>query len=120
MKLRKETVQLPDGTTGTVEFSSGNVFADLGLPNPEECLLKAQLASQINELIKSKKLTQTAAAKMAGVSQPKISEILRGRLTGYSVERLLVIISRLGRDVEVRISKKDIAPAQGQLSVTVA
>jgi len=120
MELKEETIELPDGTTGHFYRSSGNVFADLGLPNPEECLLKAELASQINELIKSKKLTQTAAAKMAGVSQPKISEILRGRLTGYSVERLLVIISRLGRDVEVRISKKDIAPAQGHLSVTVA
>ena len=108
----------PDGEVFYI--SSGNIFADLGLPNPEECLLKAQLASQIDDLIKSKKLTQSAAAKMAGLSQPKISDILRGRLTGYSVERLLVIISRLGRDVEVRISKKDVAPTTGHISVTMA
>lgn len=115
MKLKTETG--PDGEIFTI--SSGNVFADLGLPNPEECLLKAQLASQIDDLIKSRKLTQSAAAKLAGISQPKISDILRGQLTGYSVERLLTIINCLGCNVEVRISKSS-APAHGNISVIAA
>jgi predicted XRE-type DNA-binding protein len=98
----------PDGT----EFhkGSGNIFADLGLPNPEERLLKAQLAVQITHLIKAKGLTQTAAARLIGVPQPHLSDILRGRLSGYSVEKLLNIINRLGRRVEVRVGKRDVRP----------
>lgn len=70
------------------EISSGNVFADLGLPNPEELLAKAELALQINRLIKQKKLTQAAAAKLLGINQEEISFLGKGRLSGFSLERL--------------------------------
>lgn len=96
---------------------SGNIFADLGRPDPEERLLKADLALQISRLIREKGLTQTQAAQLAGVGQPHLSKILHGRLSGYSVERLLTIINHLGRDVEVRIGSRDAKPGRGITAV---
>jgi predicted XRE-type DNA-binding protein len=86
-----------------IEESSGNVFADLGLPNPEECIVKADLALQINKLIKERKLNQTEAADLLGLDQPKISALNRGRLTGFSVERLFKLLSMLDQDIEIVI-----------------
>jgi predicted XRE-type DNA-binding protein len=84
---------------------SGNVFADLGLPNPEERLAKAQLALRISEIIERRGLTQRAAARLMGVDQPKVSHILRGRLGDYSTERLIGFVRALGRDVDIVIGK---------------
>ena len=81
--------------------SSGNVFADLGLPAAGERLLKAQLASQIARLIADRKLTQRAAAAILGVDQPKVSHLLHGRLAGFSADRLLTWLTALGQDVEI-------------------
>lgn len=100
--------------------SSRNIFGDLGLPNPEERLLKSDLAIHIDQLIKDKGLTQQQAAQMAGVSQPQLSNIMRGRLSGYSVEKLLRIINCLGRRVEVRISARDVKPERAVTAVSVA
>src|SRR3990167_4583651 len=86
-----------------LEESSGNVFADLGLPNPEECLIKADLAIQINKLIQQRKSNQTDAAKLLGLDQPKISALNRGRLSGFSVERLFKLLSILDQDIEIVI-----------------
>jgi predicted XRE-type DNA-binding protein len=77
--------------------SSGNVFADLGLPEPEERLLKAQLASQIARTITTRNLTQSAAAAIMGIDQPKVSHLLHGRLAGFSVDRLLTWLTELGQ-----------------------
>src|SRR6266851_7060529 len=82
-----------------IEASSGNVFADLGFPNPEEALLKAQLAGRIFELLTERKLTQKKAAVLLGIDQPKVSALLRGKLTGFSTERLLRFLNTLGQDV---------------------
>jgi len=81
--------------------SSGNVFADLGLPGAEERLLKARLAAEIARVIAGRKLTQAAAAELMGVDQPKVSHVLHGRLAGFSTERLLTWLTSLGRDVEI-------------------
>ncbi len=70
------------------EPGSGNVFADLGLPDAEERLLKAKLASKIAELIEIKGWTQTQTAERVGLDQPKVSHLLRGRLSGFSADRL--------------------------------
>ncbi|MFH1831723.1 MAG: helix-turn-helix transcriptional regulator, partial [bacterium] len=78
------------------EQSSGNVFADLGLPNPEEALAKAELARQINFVIKKQKLTQKEAALLLGIDQPKISALISGRLSGFSLERLFRFLNELG------------------------
>ena len=84
-----------------VKRGSGNVFADLGLPAPEERLLKAQLAAEIARIIGERRLTQRAAAELMGIDQPKVSHLLHGRLAGFSTERLLTWLTALGRDVDI-------------------
>ncbi len=86
--------------------SSGNVFADLGLPNPEEMLAKAELAIKIAEILRQRRLTQVQAAEVLGVDQPKISALIRGRLSGFSIERLLRFLLLLGTDVSITITPR--------------
>lgn len=88
-----------------VEASSGNVYADIGLPNAEEMLVKAQLAQKIGEIMKSRRLTQVAAAELFGMSQPKLSGLLRGQFRGISEAKMLDCLSRLGRDVQIVVAK---------------
>ncbi len=85
--------------------SSGNVFADLGLPGAEERLLKARLAAEIARTIARRKLTQAAAADLMGIDQPKVSHLLHGRLAGFSTERLLTWLTALGQDVEIVVRR---------------
>jgi predicted XRE-type DNA-binding protein len=100
--------------------SSGNVFADLELPDADERMLKAQLAVQVRRFIEEKGWTQTEAAEAVGLDQPKVSHLLRGHLTGFSVDRLLSILNRLGHSVEVRISAEEYDPDEAQTLVTVS
>jgi predicted XRE-type DNA-binding protein len=86
-----------------VEVSSGNVFADLGLPDAEDMLLKSKLVVELHRLIKERKLTQTEAAKRIGIGQPDLSNVLRGRLRGYSTERLMRMLTKFDQDVEITI-----------------
>ncbi|MDQ5854409.1 MAG: helix-turn-helix domain-containing protein [Chloroflexota bacterium] len=102
-----------------VTMGSDNIFADLALPNPEERLLKAQLTLQIQRFIEQKDWTQAQVAAIIGLTQPQVSNLLRGRLAGFSVERLFSILVRLGHDVEVRIVEKERAAAEAQLRVQV-
>ena len=83
--------------------SSGNVFADLGLPNPEETLAKAEIAHRITVLIRDKGLTQVQTAKLLGVDQPKVSSLIRGRLSGFSLERLMRFLLLLGQDIKITV-----------------
>jgi predicted XRE-type DNA-binding protein len=87
----------------TIVPSSGNVFKDLGLASPDEELAKAEMTARIAEAISRKGLTQTAAAKILGVDQPKVSALLRGKFAGFSIERLLKFIAILGNDIEIVI-----------------
>jgi predicted XRE-type DNA-binding protein len=89
-----------------IEESCGNVFADLDLPNPEERLAKAKLASAIQDVIEHRGLTQAQAAEIMGIDQPKVSKIIRGRLSDFSTERLLHFLIHLGLDVEILIHKE--------------
>jgi predicted XRE-type DNA-binding protein len=84
-----------------IEEGSGNVFADLGLPNAEERLTKADLAMQITAAIRARRLTQAKVAMLFGVDQPKISRLLRGQLSGFSTERLIHFLTLLGQDVVI-------------------
>ena len=86
-----------------VEFGSGNVFADLNLPDPEERQLRVQLAVRLNDLLAAEGLTQAAAAKRMGISQPHVSELKHYKLGRFSSERLLHYITLLNRDVEIFI-----------------
>lgn len=86
-----------------IQSSSGNVFADLGLANSDELLIKAELVRQISNLVDAKNLTQTEAAKLLGIDQPKVSTLLNGKLSGFSTERLFRFLNALGSDVEIRV-----------------
>ena len=102
-----------------IERSSGNVFRDLGHPEPDAHLLKAELVSRIEEIVRRRGLKQVEAAKLLGLSQPDVSRLLRGDFREYSMERLLRLLMTLGRDVEIVIR-----PARrrriGKLSVGAA
>src|SRR5712672_4574886 len=97
--------------------SSGNVFADLGLPHPEQELLKARLTLQIYRLIKARGLKQTEAGKILGIRQPHVSALMRNRAGAFSVERLMEFLTALGQDVEITV--KPTRKAQGELSVVM-
>ena len=86
-----------------VEIGSGNVFKDLGLRNPEERLAKAKLAARIVLILEERKLTQSAAAKLLGVDQPKVSLIYRGRLEDFSIERLMRLLNLLHLDIRITV-----------------
>jgi predicted XRE-type DNA-binding protein len=81
---------------------SGNVYADFGFPNPEEAKAKANLARLITDIIKEKGLNQQQAARLMMIDQPKVSKILRGLLSEFSIERLLKFVLVLGFDIEIR------------------
>jgi predicted XRE-type DNA-binding protein len=83
------------------ERSSGNVFADIGLPNSEEHLIKASLVLKIDRLMEQRGLKQVEAAKLFGVKQPDVSKMLRGEFRQFSVERLLRFLVALGQDVDI-------------------
>ncbi|KPK32359.1 MAG: XRE family transcriptional regulator [Chlamydiae bacterium SM23_39] len=87
-----------------VEDSSGNVFKDLGLLNAEARLAKAEIASQIYDLVEKKRLTQAKVAKLLDITQPKVSCLLKGNLRGFSLERLLRFLNILGQDVKISTS----------------
>ncbi len=100
----------------TVTLGSGNVFRDLGLRNPEELLAKSQLAARIVQILEKRKVTQTQAAKLLGIDQPKVSQIYRGRLDDFSVERLMRLITTLHRDIRIIVEEK---PRRGRGRVIV-
>ena len=101
----------------TVEESSGNVFADLGLPHPERELVKAKLTLRIYHLSKERGLTQREAGEILGIKQPHVSALMRNRAGNFSAERLMEFLTALGQDVEitVRPTRKD----HGRLSASV-
>jgi Uncharacterized conserved small protein len=88
-----------------IQASSGNIFQDLGFPNAEEMLMKAELVRQISEIIDQRELTQVEAAKLLGIDQPKVSALIRGKLSGFSIERLLRFLNLLGCDIEIVVKK---------------
>jgi len=89
----------------SAEESSGNIYADVGHPDPELAAMKSGIAYKIQEIIHDRGLTQAQAAKLIGVDQPKVSEVLRGKLRGYTLERLLHWTRKLGQDVTI-VSRK--------------
>ncbi len=105
----------------TVEAGSGNVFADLGLANPEERQLRVQLAIRLNELVAAEGGTQAATAKRLGVAQPHVSELKHYKLGRFSSERLVHLITRMNRDVEIVIrpqsSRRNAKVSAGSVTV---
>jgi predicted XRE-type DNA-binding protein len=98
------------------DTGSGNVFADIGLADSAEALVKARLALQIARIVKSRNLTQHAAAELMGISQAKVSALLRGKLHGVSESRLHRCLNGLGHDVRIVVSPR---PRPGRGTTTV-
>ncbi len=115
MTNRKTEAEIDD----QVETGSGNVFADLGLPDADTHLVKAELVRKIYEIIRSRRLTQAKAAEMLGISQPDVSRLLKGTFRDYSVERLMRFLTVLGRDVDIVIRKPK-SRRSGRMSVEAA
>lgn len=106
-------------TTGIkIERGSGNVFADLGFPEPELERFKATLMLQIYRIITQRKLTQAQAGHLLGIRQPNVSRLMRGSSGSYSVERLMEFLTALGHNVEVVITPT--RKKHGAMSVVVA
>ena len=101
----------------SITEGSGNVFRDIGLPNPEEELAKAQLASHIRHTIKNLHLTQATAGRLMGIDQPKVSALLNGHLASFSSWRLLRLLMALGQDVDIAIKPKPRARTHGHVRV---
>jgi len=96
----------PEVSENTVKYSTTDVFHDLGLPDADELLTKSKLAIAIQSTIEARRLTQAQAAKLMGIDQPKVSKIIRGRLSDFSTERLLYYLVHLGLDIEIVIHKQ--------------
>ncbi|MGA8871755.1 MAG: helix-turn-helix transcriptional regulator [Candidatus Acidiferrales bacterium] len=103
-----------------VEKSSGNIYADLGYVDSDDMLVKAQIVAKIAEIIDQRHLTQEQAAEMLGLTQPKISRLLRGQFRGVSERRLLRCLTKLGRDVQILVRQTPRRRAQGRLTVRFA
>jgi predicted XRE-type DNA-binding protein len=99
---------------------SGNVYADLGLADADEMLVKAQLATKIAEIIKDRKLTQTQASTLLGMSQPKLSNMIRGHFRGISETKMLECLTLLGRDVQIVVKPVSRSRKTGHMSVLFA
>jgi len=90
----------------TIEKSSGNIYKDLGMKNPDELLAKAELASAILTIINEKKWNQKQAAEALELTQPKISLLKSGQFRGFSIEKLMKLLNKLNRDIEIVIHTK--------------
>ena len=102
-----------------IEEGSGNPYADLGRPDADDMLVKAGLAHEIAQIIKSRHLTQQRAAELLGMPQPKLSDLLRGKFRGISQAKMIECLNRLGCDVDI-VVKKSGRHTPGQTVVVVA
>jgi predicted XRE-type DNA-binding protein len=100
-----------------IEIGSANVYADLGRPDAEAMLVKAQLASKIDDILKRRKLTQAQAAEILGIPQPKLSGLLRGQFRGVSEAKMMDCLTKLGRDVRIVVGPARRARGEGTVKV---
>jgi len=102
------------------EEGSGNVYGDLQMPDAEAMYVKARLASKIGDIIHHRHLTQQQAAEILGITQPKLSGLLRGQFRGISEAKMIECLNRLGRDVEIVVRKAPRSHPQGHTQVVFA
>ena len=101
-----------------VEMGSGNVFADLGLPDADKLKIKSGLVIEITKAMRTMGITQKAAAERMGISQPKVSDMLRGDFTNLSERKLMDCLNRLGYDIEIKV--RPAAEPMGHLVLAIA
>jgi predicted XRE-type DNA-binding protein len=97
-----------------------NIFADLGRPDAENHFVKAQLVSRMMDIMKARNLSQTALADIVGIAQPDVSNLIRGRFRGYSIDRLMSVLVALDQDVEIVVRRKPRGRTDARLTVTAA
>jgi predicted XRE-type DNA-binding protein len=112
--MRKESVVIE------IEKSSGNVYADMGVADADEMLVKAKLASKIGEILEARGWSQMEAAEVLGLPQPKLSNMLRGHFRGISEAKMMDCLTRLGRDVRIVIGKESRKATTGRVIVVSA
>jgi predicted XRE-type DNA-binding protein len=100
-----------------IEAGNDNIFADIGIENSGEELTKAELAWEIEQILKKKKMTQAKAAKLMGITQPKVSALLHRKLAGFSVERLIHLLTMLGQDIDIVVKPKPRRRRKARISV---
>lgn len=103
-----------------IEEGSGNVYVDVGIPDADEMLVKAQLATKIGEIIKGRSWTQQEAADVLGMTQPKLSKMLRGQFRGVSEAKMLECLARLGRQVQIGVGPARRTNNEGRVEVVFA
>lgn len=113
----RDEIKAADEVRIEVEDGSGNVFEDLGLPNADERLAKAQVAMLIHLAIEDRGLSQRQAARVLGLDQANISRLMGGKLSGFTLERLFRFLRALGMDIDVTVRKKPERAGHGVLSV---
>jgi predicted XRE-type DNA-binding protein len=101
-----------------VEAGSGNIFADLGLPDADTHFLKAQIVSEIYRLTNERKLTQARAGKLMGISQPEVSRMFKGNFREYSIDRLMGFLTSFDRDVEIVVKPRSKRGKGGRITFT--
>lgn len=94
------------------EAGSDNVFADTGVPNPEEALARARLMSRVIGIIRERRLTQKRAAEILGTNQPTVSDLMRGKMSKFSLERLIAFLTALDQDVEITVRQRPAAASR--------
>ena|SRR5689334_2868471 len=117
MSAGKKSSRKKSHGTAVVREGSGNVFADLRVPDSDEALAKAEIAVQIVSAIERRGLTQTAAAAKLGVDQADVSDLVRGKLGGFSTDRLLRFLKALGQDVDIVVHTTPHARRAGKVRV---
>ncbi|MEH1843353.1 MAG: helix-turn-helix transcriptional regulator [Nostoc sp.] len=100
-----------------IQASNSNIFADLGLENSDELLVKAELVRKISNIITMQQMTQAEAAELLGIDQPKVSALINGKLSGFSTVRLFRFLNALGQDVEIVVTSKPQSHSQARTRV---
>lgn len=96
-----------------VELGSGNPWADVGRPDAEEALARAELMGRVTDIIRERRLTQARAAEVLGTNQPTVSDLVRGKLSRFSLERLIAFLNALDQDVEITVRSRPAASSRG-------
>lgn len=101
-----------------VQDSCGNVFEDLGTAVPEEDLVKSELVLKIIRIVNRRSLKQSQVARILGIPQPKVSSLLNGKLYGFSIDKILMFLTKLDRDINIVVKRKDPSHEYGRITVT--
>ncbi len=108
-----------DGDASQIQLSNGNVFADLGIPDPDLALAKAELVQHIRDLITKRGLTQAKAGELLDLDQPKVSALVRGNVAGFSIDRLFRFLNALGEQVEISVTTPKRAKVRAERKIFV-